>query len=426
MGDIQVASSAPKFEDAGANSISNSSTQAVFSENPISPQKNNKLAIKLMISIGLVLIIGSIIYILHSRGVGYKVTTVTIPQVKSVDFFKKDSQPLQLRTKIYNNNFITPRRITFTGLDVCLTDIEFKKSNIKLVSTYTIDLMSPFGSSNNLKIKPGEKIWLYPLSTLMINYFINGDWYDYIYQYLDYDEIDYLGNDSANSNLNCSNLLSAENIEKIQIDKSNCVGCVNQAANGPDLAVIDFISNDNKIWEQGYISFIPIIKNVGSEPAGSFEVIYYLNGNHLSSFQLENLNSGEIVNNFIAGSGFKGNFADKKPDMQLKIEVKTLQLQDVNVKNNLYEWNFQFIDTSLPKHTCKFTDNNQGPQDFYMASSIDYSGKKYSDLCIDDNYLLEYECDTHPVYNGDDNIEVFLYKCPLGCNQGKCTGSYTK
>ena len=63
---------------------------------------------------------------------------------------------------------------------------------------------------------------------------------------------------------------------------------------------------------------------------------------------------------------------------------------------------------------------------FYSASSIDYSGKTYTDLCVDEKYLLEYVCDTHPAYNGDDNIEVFLYKCPSGCDQGTCIGEYTE
>ena len=382
--------------------------------------------IKSIILFVAVVVFFSLILVGHLMEFGYEITNDIISDIQSTKLYIKDRAPLLVKTVSYKNNFVTPRKISLSGVKVCLTDIEEKKKNMQLTSSYAIETERLFGGKKNISKQLGQEVWIYPFSSLRISYMAKGDWYDYIYQYLDYDELNVVTTKTTEDD-NCENFNSADSVEKIKVAKDNCVGCIKLSANGPDIAVIDFIANDNKIWEEGFISFVPIIKNIGTESAGPFEVVYYLNGNRSSSFQLPDLAPGEIVNNFIAGSGFQGNFGSGiKPLMDLKIEVKTLQTEDVDLTNNTYTWNFNYSSTPLPKHNCKFTDNNQGPKDFYSASSIDYSGKTYTDLCVDEKYLLEYVCDTHPAYNGDDNIEVFLYKCPSGCDQGTCIGEYTE
>ena len=357
---------------------------------------------------------------LHYKSFGYETDSSLISGIKSGDLINKENKSVNVKSVIIKNNFITPRKITIPYIRVCLEDKESVKQPILLKISYVVKKSSFFIKDKQIEGTPGTVIWIYPFSELQIEYITEGDWYDYVFQYLDYDNLKLTTSDQSLLDDSCDGLSTQHTVETISVLKDECIGCV-KAVGGPDLSVIDFISNDNVIWENGNISFVPIIKNVGDKPSGKLRVAYYLNGRHISSFDLDNLESGEIINNFIAGSGFKGNFGEKADTMMtLKIVISTLESIDKNIDNNEYIWNFNYKSTPLPKHKCTFTDNNSGPEDFNQAASIQYNEKTFSDLCIDSNYLLEYLCDQHPVYNGDDNIDVFLYKCPYGCNNGAC------
>lgn len=370
----------------------------------------------------MLIILTFFVLLAHLGKLGYQVNDDTIVDIQTTRLIDKDGPPIYLKTISFKNDFITPRKIIIPTMYVCLEDVDVEKEKIQLVTQYFVEVESSFYGNESTERQPGDEVWVYPFSTLNLDFMAKGDWYDYILQYLEYDELQLIVSDSPQDGDSCDSLNLQAQIDKIAVIKEECLDCV-KAVNGVDLAVVDFIVNDNKIWENGFISFVPIIKNVGDKPSGPFKVTYFLNGKHSSSFQLENLNSGEIVNNFIAGSGFQGNFGIKNmSEMELKIEVEVLKAEDQDPGNNIYIWNFQYSDKPLPKHTCTYTDNNQGPEDFYSAETIEYNDKSYFDLCLDENYLLEYNCDEHPAYKGDNNIDVFLYRCPSGCKQGACVG----
>jgi hypothetical protein len=374
----------------------------------------------------LLLLVIVVIAVLHFKGFGYKTDSNLITNIKSGDLINKENKSVTIKSVMIKNNFITPRKITLPYTRVCLEDKESIKQDMLLEFSYEVRKSSFFSKDKQIEVSPKTNIWLYPFSEIKINYITAGDWYDYVFQYLDYDELKLTTADQALQDDSCNKPSTQHTIETIPLLKDECIGCV-KTIGGPDLSIIDFISNDNVIWEKGNISFVPIIKNVGDKPSGKLRVAYYLNGKHISSFDLKNLGSGEIINNFIAGSGFKGNFGEKKDTtMTLKVEVSTLESIDKNIDNNEYLWNFNYKSTPLPKHKCTFTDNNSGSEDFSQATTIQYDEREFRDLCIDENYLLEYLCDQHPAYNGDDNLDVFLYKCPHGCNNGACDRTKNK
>jgi hypothetical protein len=357
---------------------------------------------------------------LHLLETGYSSETTTLDTIEVTTIVNKEEIPTHIQTIVIKNEFITPRKYKLPLITACLTDLESTYDTILLEPQYTINKSSLYFDEETLSLSPGNDFWITPFSEVQINLYVSGDWYDYIFQYLNYDEIRLLSIEDNTSIPTCDELVNYESVERITLTEMTGYGRV-EDIEGSDLAVIDFIANDDNIWEGGYISFIPIIMNLGTDPSGSFTVTYLLNGRPQSSFKLENLDSGEIVNNFIAGSGFGGNMGvNESMEMELRVVVEALEVEDVNPDNNEFVWNFNYSDVPLPKHTCSYTDNNQGPEDFYEKTSINFNGRTYQDFCVSDVYVLEYVCDDHPVYEGDDSLDVFLYECPDGCQEGAC------
>lgn len=365
-----------------------------------------------LLSVSIFAVVTIVMGYLYTTNFNYSVESATVSPINAADLINKKGVPTLVKTITIRNKFIFARKYNVPYLTACLKDNKGVKQNINLQTKLDSDYRN---------ISAGQEIQVEPYTNYEIKYYVQGDWYDYVYQYLDYDSIKLVSSNTAANSNDCDNVSDPNKAEEsISMVNNSCFGC-STTKGGVDLGVVDFIANDDKISENSFIHFIPIIKNLGDTSSGQIQVAYYLNNKHISSFNLNNVGPGEIINNFIAGSGFEGNIgATEDTDMQLKVVLTTLDTNDLNPENNEYVWNFHYTTTALPKHTCTYTDNNQGPDDFYKATSIIYNGKPYTDLCIDDHYLLEYLCDLHPAYNGDAGIDVFLYKCPDGCSQGSC------
>ena|SRR3989344_6894732 len=101
--------------------------------------------IKSIILFVIVVVFFSLISVGHLMEFGYEITNDIISDIQSTKLYMKDGGPLLVKTVSYKNNFVTPRKISLSVVNICLTDVEEKKKNMQLTSSYVIETETPFG-----------------------------------------------------------------------------------------------------------------------------------------------------------------------------------------------------------------------------------------------------------------------------------------